>query len=419
MMHPNIKELAKIAYIIFINSTNKKALIGSGVSLSLVMIPLIIVYYMSTSIMNSTINKYIESEGFSLQIEHNETQKYELLKERLEKFKKEHQYDHTLRYFFEKRTYGIIGNLKKQGALIRAVEPRFIDENRHIKLVDGKKSLKQDEIIISRQIKEKLDLNINEPIYVMVPNSKHQRTLPRVKQFNISGIVETGLREIDKNLVFISLQDSHIMAEEFSKGIMGLSLNFTTKEQIGDLKEVLAKEFTEYRIKTFYELYFNKYMNLETSKKLLLFIMAFIVIFASINISSSLCMLILENKKKIAIFKSIGMNNLSLKMIFILIALVLSFISCIMGIIIGNYITINIEYLINMIDIITNIISKIIFGVENTELLSSEYHISEFNVQISIKFSLIVLVSYTLLSIATTLIPLNIISKLKEKEILR
>ncbi|AYE35976.1 ABC transporter permease [Borrelia turcica IST7] len=417
MMQPNIKELTKIAYIIFINSTNKKALIGSGISLSLVMIPLIIVYYMSNNIMNSTINKYIENEGFSVQIEHNEVQKDALFRSTLEKFKKEHHYN-TLRYFFERRTYGIIGNLKKQGALIRAVESKFIDENKHIKLIEGKKSLKQDEILISKQIKEKLNLNINETIYVVVPNNKHQKTIPRVKQFKISGIIETGLREIDKNLVFISLQNSNIMSEEFSKSIIGLSLKLNTKEKIDGLKKTLAKDFSEYKIKTFYELYFNKYMNLETSKKLLLFIMAFIVIFASINISSSLCMLILENKKKIAIFKSIGMNNLSLKIIFILIASVLSFISCIIGILIGNYIIINIEYLINIIDIIINIILKI-FGVENTELLNSDYYISEFNIQISIKFSLIILVSYTLLSIATTLIPLNIISKLKEKEILR
>ncbi|UER67294.1 FtsX-like permease family protein [Borrelia sp. BU AG58] len=417
MMHTSIKELAKIAYIIFANSTNKKALIGSGISLSLVMVPLIVVYYMSNNIVNSTINRYIENEGFSLQIEHNETQKDGFLREKLEKFKKEYQHN-ELKYFFERRTYGIIGNIKKQGALIRAVESKFIDENKHIKLVDGKKSMKRDEVLISKQIKEKLNLNVNEHIYIVVPNNKHQKTLPRVRKFNISGIIETGLGEVDKNLIFISLQDSYIMSEEFSKSIIGLSLNRAGKEKIDGLKEILAKEFSEYKIKTFYELYFNKYMNLETSKKLLLFIMAFIVIFASINISSSLCMLIFENKKKIAIFKSIGMNNLSLKAIFMLIASVLSFVSCIIGILIGNYITINIEYLINTVDIVTNTISKI-FKVEHTELLNSDYYISEFNIQISIKFSLTILVSYTLLSIATTLIPLNIISKLKEKEILR
>ncbi|WP_182116998.1 FtsX-like permease family protein [Borrelia sp. A-FGy1] len=416
-MQPNIKELTKIAYIIFINSKNKKALIGSGISLSLVMIPLIIVYYMSNNIMNSTINKYIENEGFSVQIEYNEVQKDSRFRSILEKFKKEHKYN-MLKYSFERRTYGIIGNLKKQGTLIRAVESKFIDENKQMKLIEGKKILKQDEILISKQIKDKLNLNINETIYVVVPNNKHQKTIPRIKQFNITGIIETGITEIDKNLAFISLQDSHIMSEEFSKSIIGISINTNTKEKIDCLKESLVKEFPEYKIKTFYELYFSKYTNLKTSKKLLLFIMAFIIIFASINISSSLCMIILENKKKIAIFKSIGMNNLSLKIIFILIAAAISLISCIIGIFIGNYIIINIEYLINMIDIIINIISKT-FGVENTEFLSPDYYVSEFNIQISTKFSLILLLSYTLLSIATTLIPLNIISKLKEKEILK
>ncbi|AWG42478.1 ABC transporter permease [Candidatus Borreliella tachyglossi] len=417
MMHPNIKELAKIAYIIFINSKNKKALIGSGISLSLVMIPLIIVYYMSSNIMNSTIEKYIENEGFSVQIEYNEPLKDSYLRSKLEQFKTEYKHD-ELRYFFERRTYGIIGNSKKQGALIRAIESKFIDENTHIKLIEGKKSLSKDEILISKQIQNKLNLNINESIYIVVPNSKYKKILPRAKQFNISGIIETGLREVDKNLVLISLQDSNIMSEAFSKSIIGLSITLNTKEKTDLLKREIEKDFQEYKIKTFYELYLNKYMNLDTSKKLLIFIMAFIVIFASINISSSLCMLILENKKKIAILKSIGMNNLSLKIIFILIAFILSSVSCIIGILIGNYIIINISHLINIIDIIVNTISKT-FGADNTELLNSDYYISELNIKISMKFSLIILVSYTLISIATTLIPLNITSKLKEKDILR
>ncbi|WP_024654174.1 ABC transporter permease [Borrelia persica] len=417
MMRPNIKELLKIAYIIFINSKNKKALIGSGISLSLVMIPLIIVYYMSNNIMNATIERYIENEGFSVQIEYNEIHKNESLKSKLEKFKKEYKHN-ELRYFFERRTYGLIGNKKKQGALIRAVENKFINNNKHIKLIDGKKNLNKNEILISKQIKDKLNLNINDSIYLVIPNNKYHKIIPRAQKLTISGIIETGLREIDKNLVFISLEDSNIMAKELSKSIIGLSIKSNTKEEINNLKKEIVKEFKEYKIKTFYEIYLNKYENLDTSKKLLTFIMAFIVIFASINISSSLCMLILENKKKIAILKSIGMNNLTLKLIFILIALVLSSISCIIGIIIGNYLTINIEHVINIIDIIANTILKIFGADNNTEILNSDYYISEFNIKINTKFSIIILLSYTLISIVTTFIPLNIISKFKEKTIL-
>ncbi len=416
-MRPNIKELLKIAYIIFINSKNKKALIGSGISLSLVMIPLIIVYYMSNNIMNATIERYIENEGFSVQIEYNEIHKNESLKSKLEKFKKEYKHN-ELRYFFERRTYGLIGNKKKQGALIRAVENKFINNNKHIKLIDGKKNLNKNEILISKQIKDKLNLNINDSIYLVIPNNKYHKIIPRAQKLTISGIIETGLREIDKNLVFISLEDSNIMAKELSKSIIGLSIKSNTKEEINNLKKEIVKEFKEYKIKTFYEIYLNKYENLDTSKKLLTFIMAFIVIFASINISSSLCMLILENKKKIAILKSIGMNNLTLKLIFILIALVLSSISCIIGIIIGNYLTINIEHVINIIDIIANTILKIFGADNNTEILNSDYYISEFNIKINTKFSIIILLSYTLISIVTTFIPLNIISKFKEKTIL-
>ncbi len=171
MMLLKLIEITKIAYIIFKNSTNKIALIGSGISLSLVMIPLIIVYYMSSNIMTSTINKYIESEGFSIQIEYNNTNKNNYLKDRLSSFKKKYNYK-DLNYFFEKRTYGIIGNNKKQGVLIRAIENEFILKNKSIKLIQGTKNLKKDSILISNQIKNKLNLNLNEKIDILIPNTK-------------------------------------------------------------------------------------------------------------------------------------------------------------------------------------------------------------------------------------------------------
>ncbi len=145
--------------------------------------------------------------------------------------------------------------------------------------------------------------------------------------------------------------------------------------------------------------------------------MALIIIFASINISSSLSMLIFENKKKIAILKSIGMNNLNIKIIFLLISLTLSTIFCGIGIIIGNYLTLKISYLINFIDNILNFFK--IFGEENSEILNSEYYVSEFQIHLSLSFSLTLLGLYMLINILTTLIPLNIVSNLKEKEILR
>lgn len=412
-----LPEITKIAYLIFKNSTNKIALIGSGISLSLVMIPLIIVYYMSSNIMTSTINKYIESEGFSMQIEYNETNRTHYLKDRLGLLKKKHNYK-DLNYFFEKRTYGIIGNNKKQGVLIRAIENKFILENKSIKLIKGTKNLKKNSILISNQIKNKLNLNLNEKIDILIPNTKNDKIMPRIKKFNISGIIETGLKDIDNNLVLISFENENLMSKKFSKSIIGLKTNSNSIKNNEILKQNLETEFQEFQIKTFYELYSNKYNNLDISKKLLIFIMALIIIFASINISSSLSMLIFENKKKIAILKSIGMNNLNIKIIFLLISLTLSTAFCGIGIIIGNYLTLKISYLINFVDNVLNFFLKIL-GEENSEILNSEYYVSEFQIHLSLSFSLTLLGLYMLINILTTLIPLNIVSNLKEKEILR
>ncbi|MCD2394526.1 ABC transporter permease, partial [Borreliella burgdorferi] len=46
-------------------------------------------------------------------------------------------------------------------------------------------------------------------------------------------------------------------------------------------------------------------------------------------------------------------------------------------------------------------------------------YVSEFQIHLSLSFSLTLLGLYMLINILTTLIPLNIVSNLKEKEILR
>ncbi|MCD2391289.1 ABC transporter permease, partial [Borreliella burgdorferi] len=75
-------------------------------------------------------------------------------------------------------------------------------------------------------------------------------------------------------------------------------------------------------------------------------------------------------------------------------------------------------YLINFVDNVLNFFFKIL-GEENSEILNSEYYVSEFQIHLSLSFSLTLLGLYMLINILTTLIPLNIVSNLKEKEILR
>lgn len=41
--------------------------------------------------------------------------------------------------------------------------------------------------------------------------------MPRIKKFNISGIIETGLKDIDNNLVLISFENENLMSKNFQK----------------------------------------------------------------------------------------------------------------------------------------------------------------------------------------------------------
>jgi lipoprotein-releasing system permease protein len=60
------------------------------------------------------------------------------------------------------------------------------------------------------------------------------------------------------------------------------------------------------RIYTWFELERSTYQSFQTTRALLLFIMAMIVMVAAVNVSSGLIMVVLERRMEIGILKSIG-----------------------------------------------------------------------------------------------------------------
>lgn len=188
-----------------------------------------------------------------------------------------------------------------------------ITEGRIPQLKDSSKS---KEVIISKRLAKKLKLNCNDSIrmfFIMKDN-----TQPKGRKFVISGIYETGLEEYDKTFVIGDIAQIQ-------------SLNKWDKNQVGGF-EILIDDFNDLDAMTEY-VYKNISYDLDTKniKQLnpqifdwlnlmdmnVIIILILMIAVSTINMISTLLILILERTKMIGILKALGTKNASIQKIFL------------------------------------------------------------------------------------------------------
>jgi lipoprotein-releasing system permease protein len=214
-----------------------------------------------------------------------------------------------------------------EGVLLKGVgadfDWKFINEN----MKSGKGFTVSDtgasrNIVISKYLADKLELKVNDKMIIYFLTKKSDSTFvkyeQRVKVFYISGIYETGFEDIDKEMVLVDICQIR-------------KLNYWTNEQIGGF-EIAIKEYKKIDkvgadvnsmvgqgliAQTIKELKPSVFSWLDLMDINAIIILFFTILVASINMISSLLVLILERTNMIGILKALGTKNKSIQKIFL------------------------------------------------------------------------------------------------------
>ncbi len=189
------------------------------------------------------------------------------------------------------------------------------------KLVSGRlteltDTARSNEVIISSTIANKLNLKVGDALktyFIQQP--------PRVRNFNIVGIYETGLEEFDKLYVFCDI--GHIRKlndwDENQLGALEVNVNnMRDLNRIGD--EVYNAAGMSLDARTIREIYPQIFDWLDLQNINVIIIITLIILVAGINMISALLIIILERTNMIGILKAMGSPDKSIRNIFILTA---------------------------------------------------------------------------------------------------
>jgi lipoprotein-releasing system permease protein len=130
-----------------------------------------------------------------------------------------------------------------------------------------------------------------------------------VNIFTVKGIVSSGYRELDSLWCLMNLEGGErILSQESSSAFLVLKILDPydgIDETAWRIRQVLGPGFGVYTWKALQQAQYSSY---ETTRQLLLFIMALVVMVAAVNVSSATSMLVIERQRDIAILKAGGVS---------------------------------------------------------------------------------------------------------------
>ena len=301
----------------------------------------------------------------------------------------------------------IIINDKAKGIIFKGVniQEKKIKDFFESNIVSGNiNQFKKNNIFIGTELAFNLDLkegdniNLMSSAFVATPLG----SLPKQETFKIAGIFSTGFIEFDQNIIFLNIEDALSIFDKDSKD-QNLEIYLKNPLEANIYKKQIEKINQNYFIYTWADLNKSFFSALKVERNVMFIILTLIIIVAAFNIISGLTILIKNKTKEIAILKTLGLNNASIKKSFFLTGFTIGFFASISGIILGVLFSLNIEK-----------VRIFLSTVFNLEIFPSDiYFLEKLPSEINLLSILIIFILSLLVSAIASYIPARHISKMK------
>ena len=207
-------------------------------------------------------------------------------------------------------------------------------------------NFKRNTVLIGAELSYNLNLKVGQQINLM--SSAFISTpfggMPKQETFIVSGIFNTGFYEFDQNFVFLNLPDVLSIFDKENKD-QNLELYLNDAMSADLLKEKINKINQNYFVYSWTDVNKSFFNALKVERNVMFIILTLILIVAAFNIISGLTILIKNKTKEIAILKTLGLSNNSIKKSFFLTGFTIGSTASITGVFFGILFTLNIEKL--------------------------------------------------------------------------
>lgn len=268
-----------------------------------------------------------------------------------------------------------------------------------------------DGIVIGKEMARNLGIFLYDPITIISPVSisTPMGMVPRMRNFVVVGIFESGFYEYDSTLAYLSLNSCQDFLQ-MGDTVTGIDIKVNDIYQAGVIAQKIQRKLGfPYWTQNWMQMNKNLFSALKLEKTVMFIILSLIVLVATFNIISALIMIVMEKNKDIAILKSMGATSQSIMKIFIYQGLIIGVIGTALGCVTGLAVALNLQKVSGFVEKIFHF--KILPG--------DVYYLSELPSKVNYGDVVIIVIGTLLICFLSTIYPSLRASRTDPAEALR
>jgi lipoprotein-releasing system permease protein len=249
-----------------------------------------------------------------------------------------------------------------RGAIVRGVLPSLEEKVADIgsHMIEGSlETLAPGEfnIVLGSELARALGARPGDKVTLIAPQGlvTPAGILPRLKQFNVSGIFEVGMFEYDSGLALIDIGDAqklYTMGDAVSGVRLKLRDLFQAREVAQELSTVLRGDVY---ITDWTRSHANFFRAVQIEKTMMFIILLLIVAVAAFNIVSTLVMAVTDKQPDIAILRTLGASPGGIMKIFVVQGALIGVVGTLIGVVGGVVLALNVDVVVPFLERLLNV----------------------------------------------------------------
>ena len=289
---------------------------------------------------------------------------------------------------------------------------------------------RQSEAVLGRYLARALGVNVGDTItLITLRGANEEQMLPKLSIFRVVGVVSSGYRELDANWFIIQAQTAlRLLNPSTAYSFIGIKIGQPYSSELNNIAAEIRKEMPAWglsnesgaTIQSWRDIERSLFSSFSSTKSVLILIMVIAIIIAAINLASALTTYVVEHRMEIAILRSYGVSSRQTAAIFLIGGTTTGALGCIPGRAVGILISVYITEIIHGIQAVINFVSKLLTPSSHSiTLLNPDYYLEHIPISMNWNYIVLILVSGIVISALVSLIPAVKSSRIAPAELIR
>jgi lipoprotein-releasing system permease protein len=206
-------------------------------------------------------------------------------------------------------------------------------------------------VVMGAELARLLGAAIGDKVSLISPSGQvtPAGVVPRLRQFTLTGVFESGHYEYDSGLALIHIDDARRLFR--TEGPTGVQLRLadvqTARAAASDLQQALGPAV---QVRDWTRSNRNWYDAVQVEKRMMFIILTLIVAVAAFNLVSTLVMTVTDKRADIAILRTLGASPRSIMGIFVVQGATSGVIGTLSGVVLGLVVALNIDVIVPAVE---------------------------------------------------------------------